>query len=120
MKSFFTACAILLTICALIAFNTFYVTRKTGELERLCAEISETENPERLVERLRVVWDDSKTPLTLSVKHAEADRAESALLRLTCYLENGRRAEFLAELAVFRSVLSDISSSQKFSLDNIF
>lgn len=120
MKSFYTACAILLAIAAVIAFNTFYVTRKIDELDRLCAEISEAENPEPLAEQLRILWNDSKTSLTLSVRHTEAERAENALLKLSSYLESGERADFLAELAVFRAVLRDISDSQKFSADNIF
>ena len=40
MRSFFIACSILLVICVLILFNTFYVTSKTSELDAICEELA--------------------------------------------------------------------------------
>ena len=40
MRSFFIACSILLVICVLILFNTFYVTNKTSELDAICEELA--------------------------------------------------------------------------------
>lgn len=119
MRSFFIACTILLAICVLIIFNTFYVTTKTSELDAICEKLALTGSEISLTE-LICEWERARLPLTLSVKHGEADRAENALCLLSEYLRAGNTADFLAELSLFRSALRHISDSQRFSCDNIF
>ena len=119
MRSFFIACSILLVICVLILFNTFYVTNKTSELDSICEELALTGSEESLT-KLICEWEKSRFPLTLSVKHGEADRAENALCLLSEYLRSGNAADFRAELSLFRSALRHIADSQRFSGDNIF
>ena len=119
MRSFLIACSILLAICALIVFNTFYVTNKTSELDAICEELALTGSDESL-SKLIYEWERSRLPLTLSVKHGEADRAENALCLLAEYLSSGNTADFRAELSLFRSALRHIADSQRFSCDNIF
>lgn len=120
MRTFYIACAILLTIIIVIIINSCYVINKINTLLELCTEIENSGSPDSKIELIISEWQDCRGKLSISISHNEIERAENSLYLFSSYNKTGDTANFIAQLESFKNALEHISDAQKFSLENIF
>ena len=117
MRSFIISILILSTVIAAIICNSLYVTDKAAELLAICDTLKSGSAPDAQ-NKLLDTWESCRDILALSIHGSEIDRAETAILSVCAYSDDSEN--FAAQLSILTGKLEHISSSQRFSLDNIF
>lgn len=126
MKNLKIAISILVILIAVISISHIYLY---GSSERMADQISsaeknvisgKTDNALKNIENFEGEWERNKHVFATFIRHAEIDLANQSAAKLSTFLKEDDKTDFLAECETLRMQINHIAETEQFNLDNIF
>lgn len=126
MKRVITACVIIALILAASTAALLHLLRVTDELDASLAAIADAieqndiPRAAQLTDNLHKEWERNEAIMTRYIHHDELDAITGIVARLPMLAKYGETAEYAAEVARLRHLISHIRDAEAPTLPNIF
>lgn len=125
MKSLKTSISILAVLILMISAAHIYLNYSSNKMDDIISSAEKyalsgnTEMAAKRLDEFSSEWNHSKHIFATFIRHAEIDLANQSAAKLSSYLEEEDKSDFIAECETLRMQIKHIEETEQFSLDNI-